>query len=347
MKTQIHTDVRDYYGTVLKTQDDLKTTACCAAQKAPPQFAALIKRIPEAIRTKFYGCGTPFPSCLEGLTIIDLGSGAGRDCYVLSQLVGENGRVIGIDMTENQLLIAREHLNDFSNSLGYRAPNMEFREGFIEDLKTAELADKSVDIIISNCVINLSPAKDMVFSEAFRVLKPGGEFYFSDVFADRRLPKDVQNDPVLIGECLGGALYKEDFRRLMAQSGFTDFRIVSRQPIEVTHQELKEKLGQTKFESMTVRAFKIPLEDAYEDYGQTARYLGTDPDFPNAFMLDEQHIFEKGRWIPVCRNTALMLGQSRLKQHFEIQGDTSIHYGLFGRQNSRPPVARASTTSCC
>jgi len=199
MKTQIHADVEQYYGEILSGKNDLKTTACCAAESPKPLIASTLKKVPSEILEKFYGCGTPFPSSLEAQTVVDLGSGSGRDCYVLSALVGAQGRVIGIDMTENQLAVARKHVGTFTESLGYRSPNMEFRHGYIEDLVSADIPDQTADVIISNCVINLSPRKDLVLAEAFRVLKPGGELYFSDVYSSRRLP-DLQRNEALISE---------------------------------------------------------------------------------------------------------------------------------------------------
>ncbi len=137
---------------------------------------------------KFYGCGLPIPVTVEGCTILDLGCGTGRDVYVCSKLVGEKGPLIGVDMTEEQLEIARRHREAQSIKFGYKEPNVTFFQGYIKDLASMGIGHSSIDIVISNCVINLSPDKESVFSEIFRVLKPGGELYFSDIFADRRLP---------------------------------------------------------------------------------------------------------------------------------------------------------------
>jgi hypothetical protein len=160
-------------------------------------------------------------------------------------------------------------------------------------------------------------------------LKPGGELYFSDVFADRRIPKHLAEDPVLLGECLGGALYIEDFRRLLARVGCHDYRVVSDSKLALTDPAIERKAGTIGFHSLTVRAFKLDLEDRCEDYGQVAYYLGTLPEQPHRFMLDDHHVFETGRPHPVCGNTAAMLGRTRYAPHFNITGDTRVHYGLF------------------
>lgn len=120
---------------------------------------------------------------------MDLGCGTGRDCYLASAMVGKNGQVIGIDMTDEQLEVANKHKEYHREAFGLGKSNVDFRKGVIEDLKSSGLEDNSVDVVISNCVINLSASKEQVFKEIWRVLKPGGELYFSDVFSDRRIPQ--------------------------------------------------------------------------------------------------------------------------------------------------------------
>lgn len=328
-ETQTLKSVRDYYGQVLKTNRDLKTSACCTSDSFPPPIREILREIHPDVIAKFYGCGSPIPPELTGKTVLDLGSGSGRDCFILSRLVGPSGRVIGVDMTPEQLDIARRHVGYHMEKFGYAKPNIEFLQGYIEDLKSLGIADNSVDVVISNCVINLSPDKERVFSEIFRVLKPGGELYFSDVFADRRVPPHLAEDPVLLGECLGGALYIEDFRRLLARVGCVDYRVVSSSKLALTDPAIERKAGMIGFHSMTVRAFKLTLEDRCEDYGQVAYYLGTVPEQPHRFVLDDHHVFETGRPHPVCGNTAAMLGRTRYAPHFNIIGDTRVHHGLF------------------
>ena len=190
------------------------------------------------------------PLALNGRTVLDLGCGTGRDCFVLSKLVGESGRVIGVDMTDEQLEVAKRHEDYHAKLFNYAKPNTTFLKGYIEDLNSLEIKDNSIDVIISNCVINLSPEKERVFSEIFRVLKPGGELYFSDVFADRRIPEELRKDPVLHGECLSGAMYIEDFRRLLLKLGVPDYRIMQSVRIEPNSSEHKELLNDIEFYSV-------------------------------------------------------------------------------------------------
>lgn len=338
--------VRDYYGKTLKNTGDLQTTACCTNESLPEHLRPLVSHIHEEIREKFYGCGSPIPSALEGATVLDLGCGTGRDCYLLSQLVGPRGKVIGVDMTEEQLATGKRHLDYHKQKFGFG--NVEFRQGYIEDLREAGIADASVDLVVSNCVINLSPDKRRVFSEIFRVLKPGGELYFSDVFANRRVPEALTTDPILLGECLAGALYKEDCRRLMREQGVLDFRAVTQSPIALNHPEVSRKIGMIGFSSITFRAFKLALEDVCEDYGQVAYYLGTIPESPHQFLLDDHHLFKTGQPMLVCGNTAAMVSETRYQKHFKVIGDKSTHFGLFDC-GPAPAVGATSAAAgaCC
>jgi arsenite methyltransferase len=340
--------IKEYYGKVLETKNDLKTTACCSDEAIPNHIKPILAKVPDEVKAKFYGCGVPIPDCLSGATVLDLGSGTGRDCFVLSALVGEKGRVIGIDMTDEQIAVAKKYQDAHRTTLGHAKSNIDFRKGYIENLKAADVADNSVDLVVSNCVINLSPDKEKVFAEIFRVLKPGGELYFSDVYCDRRLPKEFQQDGVLLGECLGGALYIEDFRRIVAKQGCLDFRVVARAPIGITNQEIAQKLGDARFLSITVRAFKLPLEDKCEDYGQVLRYKGTIDNYPNGFTLDDHHYFPTGKLMPVCANTALMVSGTRYGKHFEVIGNTEKHFGLFDcAPVGAPTAAGAPAGACC
>jgi SAM-dependent methyltransferase len=322
-----HESVQEYYGKVLKSSADLKTSACCMAEAMPAHLLEVLKDVHPEVKDRFYGCGSPIPPALEGASVLDLGCGSGRDCYVLSKLVGARGRVIGLDMTAEQLAVARRHLPWHAQRFGHA--NVDFRDGYIEDLAAAGVADDSVDVVISNCVLNLSPDKPRVFREIFRVLKPGGELYFSDVFADRRVPAGLARDPVLLGECLGGALYLEDFRRLLTQEGCLDARVVTGVPLALGNAEIERRIGFVGFRSMTVRAFKLDLEDRCEDYGQVATYQGTIAEAPHRFELDDHHLFQTGKPMLVCGNTADMLSRTRYAPHFHITGDRSVHFGLF------------------
>jgi arsenite methyltransferase len=338
--------VQEYYGKVLESQKDLKTNACCSLESMPLRHREILKEIDDEILIKFYGCGSPLPPDLDGCTVLDLGCGTGRDVYLASRLVGPKGRVIGIDMTDEQLEVATRHLDPQMKRFGFYTPNVEFKKGYIEDLAAAGIEDNSVDVVISNCVINLSPDKARVFSEIFRVLKPGGEMYISDVFCDRRLSDELRSDPVLYGECLSGAMYTHDFRRLMDSLGSPDYREVSGYPITIDSDEIEEKLGMAAFRSATIRAFNLDnLEDLCEDYGQVAYYLGTIEDHPHAFTLDDHHIFEKDRPVLVCGNTAAMLQDTRYGNHFRVVGDRSVHHGEFDCSGGEG--AGVSSADCC
>ena len=166
--------VRDYYGKTLKTSDDLKTSACCPAESPPDYVKSLLANVHETVRQNFYGGGSPLPVAAEGCTVLDLGCGTGRDAFLLSQMVGPGGHVIGVDMTDEQLSVANQYLGWHMDRFGYSEPNIHFVKGYIEDLNSCGIEDNSVDIVISNCVINLSPDKLSVLKEIIRVLKPGG-----------------------------------------------------------------------------------------------------------------------------------------------------------------------------
>ena len=323
--------VKNYYGHVLQDMSDLKTsTCCCSDELLHPAIKDIEKEIDSEVLTKFYGCGSPIPPALDGCTVLDLGCGTGKDVFIASRLVGPDGFVTGIDMTDEQIEVGQRHLTSQMERFGYTVPNVQFKKGYIEDLKELGIEDNSIDVVMSNCVINLSSDKKKVFSEVFRVLKPGGELYFSDVFTGRRVPEELQNDPLLHSECLGGAMYSEDFRRMMRNIGCPDYRVVSKHKIKINNPKIEVRVGMVDFYSMTVRAFKLDsLEDIYEDYGQVAVYRGTISGFPHAFDLDDHHRFIAGKPMLVCGNTASMLGETRFSDHFKVTGDRSVHYGPF------------------
>ncbi len=346
---QVVSDIKEYYGKTLQQTEDLKTSACCSSESLPVYVRRVLPMIEREVVKRFYGCGSPIPPLLEGKTVLDLGCGTGRDVFIASNLVGEKGRVIGVDMTEEQLEVAKEHVDAQMKQFGFAQPNVTFHHGYIEDLAALDIESDSVDVVMSNCVINLSPDKNRVFSEIFRVLRPGGELYFSDIFAGRRIPADLVNDPVIRGECLGGAMYVEDFRRLLNDLGCCDYRIVSSRSVELGDPDVKAKIGMVDFHSMTIRAFKISdLEDICEDYGQSATYLGTIPDLPHAFHLDDHHEFETNNPVRVCGNTAVMLSASRFAAHFNVTGNRSTHFGPFECRNFGTTSQSMTTPgNCC
>ncbi len=384
----MHEIVQDYYGRQLQHTDDLKTSACCDAGETPEWLKPLLANVHPDVLARYYGCGLVCPPLLEGCRVLDLGCGSGRDVYLLSQLVGPTGEVVGVDMTEEQLSLAEGFREYHQGVFGFG--NVRFLRGYIERLdevapfprhpSTADaeplavtgrtpssrfdvesatpspssspcappqrrfdalatnggeerelyLEPGSFDVIVSNCVINLSPDKDKVLAGAHRLLKPGGEIYFSDVYADRRVPDAVRNDPVLYGECLGGALYWNDFLSVARRNGFGDPRLVEDRPLTVDDPELAERTGNIRFFSATYRLFKLDgLESDCEDYGQAVIYRGSIPRHKDSFLLDKHHRIETGRVFPVCGNTWRMLHGSRFQPHFDFIGDFSRHYGIF------------------
>lgn len=320
--------VQDYYGRQLQGTADLKTSACCDASQVPQWLKPLLARIHPEVLGRYYGCGLVCPPLLEGCRVLDLGCGAGRDVYALAQLVGPGGSVVGVDMTPEQLLVAERHRAHHAEVFGF--DNVQFLQGYIERLEDLGLEPGSFDVIVSNCVVNLSPDKDAVLAGVQRLLKPGGEFFFSDVYADRRLPMTVRNDPVLYGECLGGALYWNDFLRLAQRQGFADPRLFEDRPLEITDPTLAARVGRARFFSATYRLFKLAaLESACEDHGQAVTYRGTVAAHPDRFVLDKHHDIETGRVFPVCGNTWRMLHDTRFQSHFDFIGDFSRHFGMF------------------
>ena len=318
--SKILEQVREYYGKTLHGSDDLKTNATCCNDAIPPHYVLdAFKLIAPEVMDRFYGCGSPIPPALNGCTVLDLGCGTGRDVYALSKLVGEDGKVIGVDMTKEQLDFAREYQQHQAQVFGYEKSNVDFRCGFIEDLAGCGIEDESIDLVVSNCVINLSPFKDQIFSEIYRVLKPGGELYFSDVFCDRRIPDELRQDPVLRGECLGGAMYVKDFEDTMAHHGWNAFVYTAIDDIHVSDLALETMVGFASFNSRTVRAIKASgLERGEENCGQYAKYLGGIPEMPRYFDFTDEIRFIKGREYAISSNAACMLEQSRYGKYFEI-----------------------------
>ncbi len=346
--------VKDYYGKVLKSSKDLKTSACCDGGGVPAHLEALLANVHEEVRAKYYGCGIVVPAALQGMRVLDLGSGSGRDVYLIAQLVGPEGEVVGVDMTDEQLATANRHVDWHMRQFGYAKPNVQFRKGYIEQLGALDLKPASFDVIVSNCVINLSVDKLAVLRGAYDLLKPGGELYFADVYCDRRLSAEIKADPLLYGECLGGALYWNDFLPMAKEAGFGDPRLVTSRPIAVENEAMRGKLGKAQFFSATYRLFKLDgLEPACEDYGQAVIYKGGVAEQPHGFELDGHHLIETGKVFPVCGNTWRMLADTRFRPYFDFIGDFSTHYGIFPGCGTSIPFATAATApakasgGCC
>ena len=225
------------------------STSCCV-EGAADEASRKIGYTDEELRSApqganlGLGCGNPIAlaSLREGETVLDLGSGAGFDCFLAANEVGPRGRVIGVDMTPEMIEKSREN----ARKGGYG--NVEFRLGEIEHLPAA---DGSVDAVISNCVINLSTAKDRVFAEAFRVLKPGGRIMISDLVLSRDLPEPVAGSLAAYAGCIAGAVRRDEYLRLMEAEGFSDIRIEQETPFSLGEEDL-EAHGKSVAESLTI-----------------------------------------------------------------------------------------------
>jgi arsenite methyltransferase len=342
---------RLYYGKTLQGSGDLRTDACRTSEPHPPAIRAALANIHPEVSARYYGCGLIAPQEIAGTAILDLGCGAGRDAYVLAQLAGEDGRVVGVDATDEQLAVARAHSEWHRVRFAYARSNVEFVEGDIEALDTLGFADASFDVIVSNCVINLVADKEKVFRAAHRLLKPGGELYFSDVYADRRVPAELRDDPVLHGECLAGALYWGDFLTLAKLAGFADPRLITDRPLAIDDRQVEAKLEGIRFFSATYRLFKLDgLEPRCEDYGQTVVYRGGIAGSERMFLLDKHHRIEAGHVFPLCGNSWRMLAETRFAPYFDFSGDFSCHLGAFAGCGDVLPFddgEAAAAGGCC
>lgn len=342
---------RRYYGEVLQSSGDLLTDACTMNDAPPLHIRQALANVHEEVKARYYGCGLVAPSAVEGARILDLGSGSGQDAYLLAQLVGEKGEVVGVDTTPEQLALAQAHLEWHRERFGYAKSNVRFVEGDIGQLDMLDLEPASFDVIVSNCVINLVADKHAVFSAAHHLLKPGGEMYFSDVYSDRRVPAHLLADPVLHGECLSGALYWGDFLAHAKDAGFDDPRLVTDRPLGIGNPEISDKLEGIRFFSATYRLFKLSgLEPECEDYGQAVIYRGDIVGEERVFTLDKHHVIEAGRAFPVCGNSWKMLAETRFAPHFDFGGDFRRHFGVFPRCGGSLPFdvsQDAQAAPCC
>ena len=210
--TPVHEIVRERYAQAARS-----TSSCCSPSSTLYP-AELLTELPADISDFSLGCGNPIAAAniKPGETVLDLGSGGGLDCFLSARRVGSNGRVIGVDMTPEMLERSR------SNAARLGITNVEFREGYLENLP---VEDHSVDVVISNCVINLSPDKPQVFREIFRVLKPGGRMAVSDVVTNGSLPESIRSNMDAWGVCVAGALDIKDYSLGLLQAGFDDVKI--------------------------------------------------------------------------------------------------------------------------
>lgn len=259
MKTEdIRKYVRDRYAGIAKQGGSCcGPSACCGAPEAAEEASGRIGYTEEEMNSApresnlGLGCGNPtaLASLRAGETVLDLGSGAGFDCFLAAGKVGHGGKVIGVDMTPEMIQKARENARNGNHE------NVEFRLGEIEHLPAA---DDSVDIVISNCVINLSPAKDKVFAEAYRVLKPGGRVMISDIVLSGDLPEAVAGSLAAYAGCIAGAIREEEYLRLMEAAGFRDVHVVQKSRFEI------EETGIDAYARSIAGNFDVPPEAVRE-----------------------------------------------------------------------------------
>ncbi|XP_030599416.1 arsenite methyltransferase-like isoform X2 [Archocentrus centrarchus] len=290
----VRENVKKYYGKQLGSSGDLQTgAASCGSscRPVPRSVTDALSQVHPEVTKRFFGCGLPFPAKLEGCRVLDLGSGSGRDCYAFSKLVGPNGHVTGIDMTEDL--------------------------GYMENLEEAGIQSDSMDVVISNCVICLCADKRAVLQQAYSVLKEGGELYFSDMFASKVIPDHMKQDAVLWGEGMGGSLFWPDLISLAHSVGFSSPHLVSASHIVVYNSDLKAKAGDISYVSGTYRLFKLPKSPVTSN--AIVAYKGTVADFPDQLDFDSSHCFQKDVAVQVNGEMAAVLQSSRFSSDFKIQ----------------------------
>ncbi|KAL5016002.1 hypothetical protein ScPMuIL_005591 [Solemya velum] len=313
----VRDSVKDYYGKVLQSRDDLQNWACVSRSKTS------LKHIDDAmalvhpdVESRYYGCGWVIPDVLENMKILDLGSGSGRDCFILSKLAGETGHVIGLDMTDEQLDMAKKYIEYHTTTFGYKKPNVNFVKGFIEKITDAGLSEDFFDIVISNCVLNMTPDKRAVFQETSKVLKVGGELYFSDVFCDRVLDPEVRKHAVMWGEGFAGAFNWDTLVALSEETGFSRPRLTNAKPVIIEKDEFKKILGDAKFCAATYRLFKMPTKTMKPT---NVVYNGRITGKPKALVFDHRHTFKTRDIVSVDGELATILSSSRFCSSFDIQ----------------------------
>jgi ubiquinone/menaquinone biosynthesis C-methylase UbiE len=296
--------------------------------------------VPREILDRDYGCGDPTPYVHEGETVLDLGAGGGKVCYILSQVVGAQGRVIGVDCNREMISLARQYREEVATQIGYA--NVEFRYGLIQDLaldleQLAEetqglriespqdwldlrrveqrlrherpmIPDDSVDCVISNCVLNLVRPEDrrQLFAEIFRVLKLGGRAAISDIVADEDVPEHLQNNPELWSGCISGAFREDRFLQAFEEAGFYGIEIAARQS------EPWRTVEGIEFRSVTVIAHKGKQGPCLER-NQAVVYRGPFKRVED----DDDHVYHRGRRMAVCDKTFRLLQREPYAGHFE------------------------------
>ena len=336
MLTQIdaETAVKERYGAAAQAQE---AQLCCPVDY-DPQY---LRIIPQEVIERDYGCGDPSKHLKPGETVLDLGSGTGKICFIASQVVGPEGKVIGVDMTTEMLDVARRNAPVVSERIGYG--NVEFRRGRIQDLAldldlleehlasspvtsaealfaletmTAELRrekplvdTESIDVVVSNCVLNLvaDVEKIQMFNEIHRVLRRGGRAVISDIVSDEPVTKEMQRDPGLWSGCISGALTEHGFLKAFEDAGFYGIRVLERQ------EEPWQTVEGIEFRSLTVEAFK-GKEGPCLERNQAVIYRG-----PFKEVLDDDgHRMERGHRYAVCDKTYQLYKGSPYAEHFDF-----------------------------
>ena len=277
---------------------------CCPTSY---NMANLQSFIPEEVLKISYGCGTPagLKTVSLGEIVLDIGSGGGIDCFEAARLVGQTGHVIGIDMTDTMLEIARRNAPIVAANLGYPASNIEFRKGMADAMPVDEGA---VDLIISNCVINLAPDKRKVFREMFRVAKLGGRFTISDIVADQTVPQYLIHDTEKWGDCLSGALTLTDYIAGLAEAGFLGIHLIKSSPWQV--------IDGIHFFSVTLTGYKLPATASVSP----VRYATLRGPFSR--VVDELGtIYFRGVPQPITQDVATLLSLAPLADHFVLSHD--------------------------
>jgi ubiquinone/menaquinone biosynthesis C-methylase UbiE len=326
--------VQQFYGQAAETP---QAELCCPTAYDPGE----VGHIPQEVLERFYGCGSPVAAAAPrpGETYVDLGSGAGIDCFIAAKRVGPAGRVIGVDMTAQMLAVARESQRKVAASLGYDV--VEFRQGFLEAIP---VADKAADVVTSNCVVNLSPDKPKVFAEIWRILKDHGRAVIADIVSDREVPPRLKVNERLWGECIVGALTEEQFLAMLEQAGFYGLSVLKKT-------FWKEIEGFT-FSSVTVQGFTFEKTAGCQFIGQQAVYRG-----PFKAVLDEEgHLFPRHVAIGVCTDTAGKLSQPPYAGLFDVvepvrPGDGDSRAGDGSRRPltaaARPSTPAMGGGACC
>lgn len=322
--------VQAVYGEAAKAPAGL----CCPQSYRPD----LLSHVPKAALDRNYGCGSPLlkASVQSGEVVLDLGSGVGIDCFVAAKMVGKNGKVIGIDMTDDMLQQAAEFNQQVSTNLGFDV--VEFRKGVIEQLP---VADNSVDLVISNCVLNLSSKKDEVLKEILRVLKPGGRMVISDIVSDRDIEPEDQDNETLWAECYTGAIPVGRLVETYESIGFLGLTQLAETPWR--------ELEGYNFGSLTLRAFKLPRSSECNYGGHIAVYLG-----PYASVKDEEdHEFKRFEAVEVCDATAERLRLGPYAEAFTVvdvpalaRGASSCGAGGCGTGSSCGTGSADSSSGC-